>query len=161
MRPSHGAWNTVGLLGLGLDPPEPADPTHVMDAVHGGRKKGYRPPPPPFSRRSALGELEHRVLLAGVGVVLERDDAQLGELRAEPAAVGVEQAELLAVGHDLREQQLLEHLLLRRVHHERHGLHRHAHAVPDLLLQEPVAHPHGRLERELLALGSSASVSSS
>ena len=27
-----------------------------------------------------------------------------------------------------------------------------AHALPDLLLQEPVAHPHGGLERELLAL---------
>ena len=31
-------------------------------------------------------------------------------------------------------------------------LHRHAHAVPHLLLEEPVAHAHRGLERELLAV---------
>src|SRR5687767_8676073 len=49
----------------------------------------------------ALGELEHLVLLTRVGPVLELDDAQLPELGAQPAVGGVEQAELLAVGHDL------------------------------------------------------------
>src|SRR5438445_47965 len=59
---------------------------------------------------AVLGDLVERlVLLAGVLPVLEGDDAQLGELLAQPAVGGVDQAELLAVRDDLREQHLLEH----------------------------------------------------
>ena len=60
-------------------------------------------------RGSVLRHLvEGGVLLAGVDPVLELDDAELGEALAQPAVAGVEQAELLAVRHDLREQQRLE-----------------------------------------------------
>ena len=55
-----------------------------------------------------LAEGEGLVLVAGVGPVLELDHAELLELVAQPAVVAVEQAELLAVGHDLGEQHLLE-----------------------------------------------------
>ena len=101
-----------------------------------------------------LAQGEGGVLLAGVGPVLELDDADLGEALAQPAVVGVEQAELLAVGHDLGEQHLLERILELVA----------AHALDDLgfgstpmrshtsLLQEAVAHAHGGLEGELLAL---------
>src|SRR5215207_8499128 len=42
--------------------------------------------------------VEGRVLLAGVGPVLELDHAQLREPLSQPAVTGVEQPELLAVG---------------------------------------------------------------
>ena len=81
-------------------------------------------------------------------------------LRSQPV-VAVEQAELLAVRHDLGEQDVLELLAPLVGHDEPHRvLHRHAHAVPHLLLQEPVAHADRGLERELLAVRISASVSS-
>src|SRR3954452_4438404 len=48
-----------------------------------------------------VGEGEHLVLLAGVGPVLELDDPELLELRAQPAVGRVEQSKLLAVRHDL------------------------------------------------------------
>src|SRR5207249_2917777 len=107
---------------------------------------------------SALRELEHLVFLAGVGPVLELDDAELLEALAEPAGLAlrgtrIEQAELLAVGHDLGEEHLLEQLALRADHHEVDGLlDVDAEAIPDLLHQEPVAHADRRLEGELLAL---------
>src|SRR4051812_40385099 len=103
-----------------------------------------------------LGQLVERlVLLAGVDEVLELDHLHLGEPVAEPAVVGVEQAELLAVRDDLGEQQLLEQVVLRR-HVDAHrldgDLRVDAHPVPDLLLQEAVAHADGGLEGELLAV---------
>jgi hypothetical protein len=58
--------------------------------------------------------VELGVLLAGVGPVLELDHAQLLEPAAEPATGRVEQPQLLAVRHDLAEQQLLEHVVLGR-----------------------------------------------
>lgn len=51
----------------------------------------------------ALVEGEGLVLVAGVGEVLELDDTQVLEAVAEPAVVGVQQAQLLAVGNDLGE----------------------------------------------------------
>src|SRR5262249_4566221 len=97
--------------------------------------------------------VERRVLLAGVGPVLELDDAELGEPLAQPAVAGVEQPDLLPVPDDLREQQRLEHLALRRLHDDLDDLlDVDVEAVPDLLLEEPVAHAHGGLECELLTL---------
>src|SRR2546429_6965741 len=97
--------------------------------------------------------VEGRVLFAGVGPVLELDHAQLGEALPQPAVTGIEQTELLTVGHDLRDQHRLEHLALRRLHHDvDRVLDVDAKVVPHLLLEEPVAHAHGGLERELLAL---------
>src|SRR5438270_13803205 len=106
------------------------------------------------SRLSVLGDLvELLVLLARVGPVLEGDDAELGELLAQVAVGRVEQAELLAVGHDLREEHLLEECPLRCLHGEGDGfLHGDAEALPHLLLQESITHTHGGLEGELLAL---------
>ena len=105
---------------------------------------------------SVLADLvEHRVLLAGVGPVLELDHAGLGELLAEPAVGGVEQAELLAVRHDLAEQHRLEDLLLRRVVRveELSDLVRvDAHPLPHLGLHEALLQPARGVERELLAL---------
>src|SRR5437764_204333 len=97
--------------------------------------------------------VELRVLLAGVDPVLELDHAQLGETVAQPAVAGVEQPQLLAVGNDLREEQRLEDRAVGRVLHRLHRLlHVDPEALPRLLLQEPVAHANGGLERELLAL---------
>ena len=95
------------------------------------------------------------VLLAGVGPVLELDHADLGEALAQPAAGRVEQAELLAVRHDLREQQRLEHLLrgrVHRVHRAVHGLGIDAHPLPHLGVREAALQPLRDVERELLAL---------
>src|SRR5206468_2331748 len=120
--------------------------------------KGSRTPRPARWPGSALGELEHLVFLAGVGPVLELDDAELLEALAQPpllavGGTGIEQAELLAVRHDLREQHRLEQLTLRRGHHERQdGASVDLETVPHLLLQEAVTHPHRRLEGELLTL---------
>ena len=59
----------------------------------------------------------------------------------------------LQFGHDLREQHRLEDRAVGRpLHHLDRFLHVDAHALPRLLLEEPVAHAHGGLERELLAL---------
>ena len=58
-------------------------------------------------------ELELDVLLAGVLEVLELDDVHLLEAVAQPAVVAIEQAELLAVGHDLGEQHRLEEVARR------------------------------------------------
>src|SRR4051812_36723433 len=101
-----------------------------------------------------LGDLvELLVLLARVGPVLEGDDAELGELLAQVAVGRVEEAEFLAVGHDLGEQHLLEHGPLRSLHGQVDGLlDGDAEALPDLLLEEAVAHAHCGLEGELLAL---------
>ena len=63
-----------------------------------------------------------RVLLAGVLPVLELDDAHLLEAAAQPRVVAVEQAELLAVRHDLGEQHLLEQLAGRVAEHEGHDV---------------------------------------
>src|ERR1700722_17696644 len=59
--------------------------------------------------------LEAVVLLAGVGPVLEGDDTEVGEAVPQPTVGGVEQTELLAVRHDLREQQALEDLPFRNL----------------------------------------------
>src|SRR3546814_8738643 len=69
----------------------------------------------------ALSEGEGLVLLFGVGPVLELDHAELRELAPEPVVVAVEQAELLAVRHDLREQHALVELALRGLHHHLGG----------------------------------------
>src|SRR5580658_3059043 len=99
------------------------------------------------AHRLAFGELEGGELLVGVRPVLERDHTELGELLPQPPVAGVEQAELLAVRHDLREEHRLEGGPVRRLHDERqHVMRRELEAVPDLLLQEAVAHAHRRLE---------------
>src|SRR5579862_8746279 len=112
-----------------------------------------RPPGlPSGTKASAVGQREHLVLLAGVGQILELDAAQLGELLAEPAVAGIEQAELLAVGHDLGEEHGLEGGAVGRLQNELDGVFdRHAHPVEDLLLEEAVPHPYRRLEGEFLA----------
>src|SRR5438552_11363925 len=52
---------------------------------------------------SVLGDLvEPRVLLARVDPLLELADAELGEALAQPTAIAIEQAQFLAVWHDLR-----------------------------------------------------------
>ena len=121
------------------------DPLPARDVPlhHRGRPRRHRagpsttgppasPPDPRFSERStAPGAVQRAenglvgavrgdgvevgVLLAGVDPVLELDDADLGEAVAQPAVGRVEQTELLAVRHDLREQHLLEDLLRGRV----------------------------------------------
>src|SRR6266480_1261403 len=107
---------------------------------------------------SAFSQLEHLVFLAGVGPVLELDDAEVLEPLTQPslltlAGAGVEQAELLAVRDDLREQHLLEDLPLRAHHDERHRFLRvDAELVPHLLHEEAVAHADCGLEGELLPL---------
>src|SRR5207237_7365969 len=59
-------------------------------------------------RFSVFGDLvQGAVFGAGIDPVLELDDAQLGELLPQPTVAGVEDPELLAVGHDLGEQQRL------------------------------------------------------
>ena len=71
------------------------------------------------------------------------------------AVAGVEEAELLAVRHDLREQHVLELGLLRRRVVEdgpQHGPVVDAHPVPHLEHEEAVAQPLRRLEGELLAV---------
>src|SRR5438552_4047471 len=89
---------------------------HATAAQPHGRAAhlGYAPAPPRLRARcrlSVLGDLvEHRVLLARVDPVLELDDTELGEALPQPSAVAVEQTELLAVRHDLGEQDVLEHL---------------------------------------------------
>src|SRR3546814_21036750 len=92
------------------------------------------------------------VLLAGVDPVLELDDSHLAELVPEPATVAVEQAQLLAVRHDLREQELLERVLvLVALVTELPldlGAHVAAHPLPDPLLENPVAPPPAGPERE-------------
>src|SRR5690606_449651 len=80
------------------------------------------PSPALGGRRPSAGGLQRLVLAAGVLPVLELDDAHLGELLAEPAVAGVQQAELLAVGHDLREQHLLEHAAAQVLDDERQDL---------------------------------------
>ena len=104
--------------------------------------------------RAVLGDLVERgVLLGGVDPVLELDHAELGEAVAQPAVAGVEQAELLAVRHDPREQHRLEdRAVVRLLHRLDRFLHVDAHALPRLLLEEAVAHADGGFERELLAL---------
>ena len=87
------------------DLPEPAEEDDANRAR--ARPRGYRP------RQAARGSVarnlvERGVLLAGVDPVLELDHAELGEPVAEPAVGGVEEPELLAVRHDLREQHRLE-----------------------------------------------------
>src|SRR4051794_39554332 len=63
--------------------------------------------------RTVLRELvEQFVFLAGVRPVLELDDVDLVELLGQPEVVAVEQAELLAIRHDLREEQLLERIVV-------------------------------------------------
>src|SRR3546814_15889138 len=82
-------------------------------------------------------ELHGFVLGAGVLPVLELDGTHLGEALAEPAVAGVEQPELLAVRHDLREQHHLEHRPARVVDDERQQrLGVEAHALPHLLLED-------------------------
>src|SRR5207248_2206499 len=141
----------------------PFSRTHVTTTSRGSA--GYATTsklPPPHGGDSrcrgcglpVLGDLvELLVLLARVGPVLEGDDPQLGELLAQVAVGGIEQAEFLAVGHDLGEQHLLEQGPLGRLHGEGDGLlDGDAEPLPHLLLEEPVAHADGRLEGELLAL---------
>ncbi len=54
------------------------------------------------ARRAVGGNcIEFEVLVAGVCPVFVFDDADLGPLLTEPAIAGIEQTELLAVGHDL------------------------------------------------------------
>src|SRR3546814_17854376 len=88
-------------------------------------------------------ELHGFVLGAGVLPVLELDGTHLGEALAEPAVAGVEQPELLAVRHDLREQHHLEHRPARVGDDEgHHRLGVEAHALPHTLLEEAVPPPH-------------------
>src|SRR5215471_20576009 len=110
----------------------------VVDTIPPGIELGVDREP-----SDLLAQGERVVLLTGIGPVLELDDADLGEAVAQPAAVRLEQAELLAVRHDLREQQLVEHPGLRCEPGDLDGLlGRHAEVLPDLLLEEhPVAHP--------------------
>src|SRR5579884_586452 len=129
-------------------------PAPLRDCVPGGRSPArWRRAGASGGDGGLSGGLEAVVLLARVGPVLERDHAQLRELRPQPAVGAVEQPELLAIGDDLREEHGLEHLSLRHLQQQRRddpGV--DAHAVPHLLLEEAVAHAHGGLEGELLAL---------
>src|SRR5918994_985186 len=99
---------------------------------------------PPAGSRALLdagAELELDVLLAGVLEVLELDHAHLLEAVAQPLVVAVEEAELLAVRHDLREEHLLEEIAGGVAHDDRQDVLRvDAHALPDLLRHEAVAH---------------------
>src|SRR5438105_3451307 len=85
-----------------------------------------------------------RVLDARVDEVLVVEHAHLREPLAEPRGARVEQTQLLAVRHDLREQHALEEDLLvavlaNEVRNDRPS--GHAETFPDLLMQEAVAHP--------------------
>src|SRR3954471_5462697 len=124
----------------------------------------YRPGRGAPGKQSASGELgglgelgvaqgERLVLVAGVGEILELDHAQLLEAVPQPLVVAIEQPQLLAVRDDLGEQHLLEEQAVRVLDQQRQDLlGLEAHALPHLLLHEPVAHAPSRLERELLTL---------
>src|SRR3954471_18165567 len=92
-----------------------ATPPRTAAPAPGGPNTTGRPASRPdleLLAGAVLGDgVELVVLLAGVHPVLELDDAGLGEPLAQPAVGRIEEAELLAVRHDLREQHLLEHLL--------------------------------------------------
>src|ERR1700677_3418588 len=82
------------------------------------------------------------VLLGGVHPRLELDDPQFGEFGAEPPVGRVQQAQLLAVGHDLGEQERLELAAFGGLLHQGDdGLRVDAHPGPHLLLEEPGTHP--------------------
>src|ERR687898_2724597 len=121
-------------------PSATSTPGSRVGAVVPGAAPRPVPIPAPFGSArggAILGDLvEVGVLLTSVGPVLELDDPELLEPAAQPASRGVEQAQLLAVGHDLAEQQLLEHVLLGRDRQQRgHDRPRvDAHALPHLLL---------------------------
>ena len=71
------------------------------------------------------------------------------------AVTGIEEAELLAVGHDLREQRGLERVVAHPAHAEQELGDRapvDAHRLPHAMHHQAVAHPQRRLERELLPL---------
>src|SRR4029453_12749410 len=140
-----------GIL-LGEDAPDPAaqadDVAGLLRTIDGRLDWGCV-----TVLASSARPLQRVVLLARVLPVLELDDAHLGELGAQPALTRVQQPQLLAVGDDLGEQHLLEHpppLVLEHQRQDFGGL--DPHALPDLLLEEPVTHPDGGLEGELLAL---------
>ena len=72
---------------------------------------------------------------------------------AQPLVVAIEQTQLLAVRHDLAEQHRLEHHAGWIGKRDWNNVaHVHAHALPHFLLHETVAHAHGGLECELLAV---------
>src|SRR5215218_264602 len=105
-----------------LRPISPSPPRKTMRA---GSFTAVRLPPLLCDRASVARDLvEVGVLLARVDPVLELDHAELLEAMPEPAVGGVEEAELLAVGHDLREQHRLEERAVGRVQ-------RHVHHVTD------------------------------
>src|SRR5579875_3913347 len=114
---------------------------------------GIGRPPPSARRDRPLRQLEGGVLVLTVGEVLVLDRPEIGEAGTQPAVPGVEQAEFFQVRHDLREEHGLEGLPVGCVEGEREDVAgRDAHPVPHLLLQEAVAHSHGRLVGELLSL---------
>src|SRR3954467_15395994 len=96
-----------------------------------------------FSRERAVFRdlVERRVLLGGVDPVFELDHTELGEAVTQPAVARVEQAQLLAVRDDAREQHRLEdRAVVRLLHRLDRLLHVDAHALPRLLLEEAVTH---------------------
>jgi hypothetical protein len=100
-----------------------------------------------------FGESKDFVFLFSIGMILESDNSEFSELHAQPTVTGIQKSELLAVRDDLGEEHLLEELLARIMHdHMDCFLDWNTHAIPNLLLQETIPHPHSRLERELLAL---------
>src|SRR5437879_4551549 len=79
--------------------------------------------------------------------------AELTEPAPQPRVTHVEEAELREVGDDLRQQDLAELALPRRVeHHLAALLDRQPRPLPDLLAQEAVTHADRRLVAELLPL---------
>src|SRR6476660_7435949 len=160
------AWRTCSASSTWASPARPGSPASARTCTTSRRRDSAARTGGRITRGAVrrsvrgraggavLGDLvEHRVLLAGVDPVLELDDAELGEALAQEAVVAVEQAELLAVRHDLGEQDVLELLAPLVGHDEPHRvLDRHAHALPHLLLQEAITHADRGLERELLAV---------
>src|SRR4051812_25083851 len=116
-------------------------------------------------RRGAVGRhgVQLDVLLGGVDPVLVLDDADLLELGTQPTVAGIEQAELLDVGHDLREEHGLEHLLPRvRVlgHPLDDDLRVLPQPLPDLRREEAVAQGERGFEGELLTFADLVAVQS-
>src|SRR5512132_701826 len=89
------------------------------------------------------------VLCGGIPA-LEVEHAKLFEPLAN---AGREQPEPLHVGHDLAEEHLPEHLHRLALERDLEALgHGHAHALPDFLHEEAIAHQARGLEDEVLAI---------
>src|SRR6476620_1561977 len=110
IRLDRGGWPPGAALSATVDGPSRpvADSTQSRPARQDGSG-----PSGGGGCLAVLRDLVHVcVLLAGVSPILELRHAEHVEPLAQPAVVGVEQAELLAVRNDLREQQLLERVLV-------------------------------------------------